>query len=71
MYLFDEMHVCSDNSRDGDFTLDEESGLMKRRPKIESLHDVFLAIRRDELEHVKTMQYLQKFDGDIQICNVE
>ena len=71
MYLFDEMHICADTSNDEDFIVDNQTGSMKRRPKLENLHDVFLAIRRDELEHVKTMQYLQKLDGDIQICNVE
>lgn len=31
-----------------------------RRPSIQTLFDVFVAIRDDELEHVNTMKYLQK-----------
>jgi ubiquinol oxidase len=32
-----------------------------RRPKIENLYDVYVAIRDDEMEHVKTMVACQKF----------
>ena len=73
MFLFDEMHICTEKklSKDrDDFVIDEENGGLKRRPRIDNLYDVFVAIRNDELEHVKTMQYLQEKDGDIQICNV-
>eukprot|EP00850_Spirogloea_muscicola_P008161 SM000043S15789 [mRNA] locus=s43:182861:186899:+ [translate_table: standard] len=36
-----------------------------RRPKIESLYDVFCAIRDDEHEHVKTMSACQRLDSPI------
>jgi ubiquinol oxidase len=35
----------------------------ERRPKIENLYDVFVAIRDDELEHVKTMIACQQPDA--------
>ena len=45
--------------RDGDLYLFDEFQTTRvpqeRRPKIENLYDVFVAIREDELEHVKTM----------------
>ncbi|KPQ34716.1 MAG: plastoquinol oxidase immutans [Phormidesmis priestleyi Ana] len=34
-----------------------------RRPKIDNLYDVFVAIRDDEMEHVKTMVACQKAEG--------
>lgn len=47
MYMFDEF----------------QTGCELRRPKIENLYDVFVAIRDDEMEHVKTMEHLQtEFD---------
>ncbi|MGQ4648245.1 alternative oxidase [Lyngbya aestuarii] len=36
-----------------------------RRPTIENLYDVFVAIRDDELEHVKTMTACQETDTDL------
>jgi ubiquinol oxidase len=41
LYMFDEFQTCSLP--------------VVRRPKIENLYDVFVAIRDDEMEHVKTM----------------
>jgi ubiquinol oxidase len=41
LYMFDEFQT----SHPSEF----------RRPKIENLYDVFVAVREDELEHVKTM----------------
>ncbi|MBW4574746.1 MAG: hypothetical protein KME08_05620 [Aphanothece sp. CMT-3BRIN-NPC111] len=45
--------------REGDLYMFDEFQTTRppeeRRPKIENLYDVFLAIRDDELEHVKTM----------------
>lgn len=41
LYMFDEFQTTHPNEF--------------RRPKIENLYDVFVAIRDDELEHVKTM----------------
>ena len=34
-----------------------------RRPEINNLYDVFVAIRDDELEHVKTMESCAKSDA--------
>jgi len=72
MYLFDEMHTCSDGAEYGDTPmLKDEEGIPRRRPKMETLHDTFMAIRDDEAEHAKTMEYLQRQDSDIEICDVE
>lgn len=74
MYLFDEMHICAGNKPGQDDMVNqnaENRGVSKRRPKMDNLYDVFVAIRNDELEHVKTMNFLQKKDGDIQICNID
>lgn len=74
MYLFDEMHVCAetrslDSMDDNDNRNGNERDEIKRRPKMDNLYDVFVAIRNDEMEHVKTMNFLQN-DGDFQICNI-
>ena len=37
----------------------------ERRPKIENLYDVFVAIRDDEMEHVKTMVACQRPDAQL------
>lgn len=37
----------------------------ERRPKIDNLYDVFLAIRDDEMEHVKTMVACQQADAQL------
>ena len=47
LYLFDAMH------------LQAARGGPTRRPKMDTLYDAIVAIRDDELEHVKTMAYLQ------------
>ena len=49
LYLFDAMHYDANGNRG-----------TPRRPKMETLLDAFTAIRDDELEHVKTMAYLQE-----------
>ncbi|HEY9873114.1 MAG TPA: alternative oxidase [Candidatus Obscuribacterales bacterium] len=53
--------------RDGDLYMFDEfqttSTLELRRPKIENLYDVFVAIRDDEMEHVKTMVACQAPDA--------
>ena len=53
--------------RDGDLYLFDEFQTTRvpqeRRPKIENLYDVFVAIREDELEHVKTMIACQQPDA--------
>jgi ubiquinol oxidase len=53
LYLFDTMHYFD--------TAAESSGEQQqaRRPKMDTLYDAFVAVRDDELEHVKTMAYLQ------------
>lgn len=56
--------IAIDYYRDGDLYMFDEFqtahvGLC-RRPKIDNLYDVFVAIRDDEMEHVKTMVACQK-----------
>jgi ubiquinol oxidase len=50
--------------RDGDLYMFEETQFVSdhhfRRPKVDNLYDVFMNIRDDEGEHVKTMEALQK-----------
>lgn len=59
--------IAIDYYRDGDLYLfDEFQTAQKpeqRRPKIDNLYDVFVAIRDDEMEHVKTMAACQKPDA--------
>ncbi|MEO0768097.1 MAG: plastoquinol terminal oxidase, partial [Cyanobacteria bacterium J06649_4] len=53
--------------RDGDLYMFDEfqtaHAPAHRRPKIDNLYDVFVAIRDDEMEHVKTMVACQKPEG--------
>lgn len=53
--------------RDGDLYMFDEfqtsHTVAERRPKIDNLYDVFLAIRDDEMEHVKTMVACQQPDA--------
>lgn len=53
--------------RDGDLYMFDEFQTTHpsefRRPKIETLYDVFVAVRDDELEHVKTMIACQQPDA--------
>ncbi len=46
LYMFEEMQTTSDHQF--------------RHPRIDNLYDVFMNIRDDECEHVKTMEALQK-----------
>jgi ubiquinol oxidase len=46
LYMFDEFQTSAPSTN--------------RRPKMESLYDVFLAIRNDEAEHIKTMKLCQE-----------
>lgn len=52
--------------RDGDIYMFEEtqfpSGQEFRRPQVDTLYDVFVNIRDDEGEHIKTMSALQQFE---------
>jgi ubiquinol oxidase len=55
--------------RDGDLYMFDEfqtggNGVV-RRPKVDNLYDVFVAIRDDEMEHVKTMFACQQPDAQI------
>ncbi len=54
--------IAKDYYRDGDLYMFDEFQTLTcktRRPKIENLYDVFVAIRDDEAEHVKTMAALR------------
>ncbi|NEQ53879.1 MAG: plastoquinol terminal oxidase [Leptolyngbya sp. SIO3F4] len=57
--------------RDGDLYMFDEFQTAQppneRRPKINSLYDVFVAIRDDEMEHVKTMTACQQPDAQIKL----
>lgn len=52
LYMFDEMHATA-------------KGKEIRRPKCDTLYDVFCNIRDDEMEHVKTMEFLQQADANL------
>jgi ubiquinol oxidase len=56
--------IAIDYYRDGDLYMFEETQFTLnrefRRPKVDNLYDVFVNIRDDEGEHVKTMEALQK-----------
>ncbi|MEM6253844.1 MAG: alternative oxidase [Cyanobacteria bacterium P01_D01_bin.156] len=53
--------------RDGDLYMFDEfqtaQAPAERRPKVDNLYDVFVAIRDDEMEHVKTMAACQQPDA--------
>jgi ubiquinol oxidase len=55
LYLFDSMHY-SGGAGSG---TQSATAHVPRRPKCETLYDTFTNIRDDEMEHVKTMAYLQ------------
>ena len=52
-YLFDKFCTVKDGSDD----------FSNRRPKLESLYDVFVNVRDDEKEHWKTLCNLVQFDS--------
>eukprot|EP00568_Trieres_chinensis_P014421 CAMPEP_0183322196 /NCGR_PEP_ID=MMETSP0160_2-20130417/70995_1 /TAXON_ID=2839 ORGANISM="Odontella Sinensis, Strain Grunow 1884" /NCGR_SAMPLE_ID=MMETSP0160_2 /ASSEMBLY_ACC=CAM_ASM_000250 /LENGTH=111 /DNA_ID=CAMNT_0025489299 /DNA_START=100 /DNA_END=435 /DNA_ORIENTATION=- len=61
--------IAKEYYRDGDLYMFDEiqTGTCEpRRPKIDNLYDVFVAIRDDEAEHVKTMAHLQT---DLELSN--
>uniref|UniRef100_A0A7S1ZCP0 Ubiquinol oxidase (non-electrogenic) n=1 Tax=Ditylum brightwellii TaxID=49249 RepID=A0A7S1ZCP0_9STRA len=63
--------VALDYYRDGDLYMFDEfqtDTCESRRPVINNLYDVFVAIRDDEAEHVKTMKLLQA-DVELQTSN--
>lgn len=55
--------------RDGDLYMFDEfqtsHKISERRPKIENLYDVYVAIRDDEGEHIKTMVACQQSDAQL------
>lgn len=55
--------------RDGDLYMFDEfqtsHPIAERRPKIENLYDVYVAIRDDEGEHIKTMVACQQSDAQL------
>lgn len=53
--MFDEFHTTTPAER--------------RRPKIDTLYDVFVNIRNDEREHFMTMAEMQKIGGDLGIIS--
>lgn len=55
LYMFDEFHTTTPAER--------------RRPKIDTLYDVFVNIRNDEREHFMTMAEMQKVGGDLGITS--
>jgi ubiquinol oxidase len=59
--------IALDYYRDGDLYMFDEFQSAQipngRRPKIDNLYDVFVAIRDDEMEHVKTMRSCQQTDA--------
>ncbi|WP_216595682.1 alternative oxidase [Myxosarcina sp. GI1] len=61
--------VAIDFYRDGDLYMFEEVQTTAerefRRPKVDNLYDVFVNIRDDECEHVKTMKALQKPEAKV------
>jgi ubiquinol oxidase len=55
LYMFDEMHHATQQQKGKDI----------RRPKCDTLYHVFCNIRDDEMEHVKTMEFLQQEDANL------
>jgi ubiquinol oxidase len=55
LYLFDSMHYSGGTGS----ATESSTAQVPRRPKCETLFDTFTNIRDDEMEHVKTMAYLQ------------
>jgi ubiquinol oxidase len=56
LYLFDSMHHRGGGAAANGAAA---AATVPRRPKCETLYDTFTNIRDDEMEHVKTMAYLQ------------
>lgn len=65
--------IAIDYYRDGDLYMFDEfqtaQSPAQRRPKINNLYDVFVAIRDDEMEHVKTMVACQQPDAHHQFSS--
>jgi ubiquinol oxidase len=60
MYMFDSMHFDGSSLAADSQDLQAAESEPPRRPNIETLYDVFRAVRDDEYEHVKTMAHLQE-----------
>lgn len=65
--------IAIDYYRDGDLYMFDEFQTAQqpaqRRPEINNLYDVFVAIRDDEMEHVKTMVACQLPDAQMQFSS--
>jgi ubiquinol oxidase len=59
LYLFDSMHHRGGGAGANGAAADATMIAPLRRPACETLYDTFRNIRDDEMEHVKTMAYLQ------------
>lgn len=59
LYLFDSMHHPAALDLLPSHNEDQYGPSHRRRPPCETLYDTFVNIRDDEMEHVKTMMYLQ------------
>ena len=58
-FLFDLFCTVKDKDETGSYS--------QRRPKLETLYDVFVNVRDDEKEHWKTLCNLVQYD-DMQVC---
>jgi ubiquinol oxidase len=59
LYLFDSMHHRGGGAGANGGAAADATTIAPRRPTCETLYDTFRNIRDDEMEHVKTMAYLQ------------
>jgi hypothetical protein len=59
LFLFDEMHWDTKGASTTN-GLSKSQTPVKRRPQCDTLYDVIMAIRDDEMEHVSTMKSLQE-----------
>ena len=70
LYLFDKMHSSPElsTSQVDDVTkVDLEAKALHRRPKVDTLYDVFV---ENEKEHMKTFEYFQCENADIELCSM-
>lgn len=59
LFLFDQMHLDTRGASSSSPS-SKQPKHAQRRPKCDTLYDVIMNIRDDEMEHVKTMQSLQE-----------
>jgi len=60
LYLFDSMHHKDEEDESALANEQQSASRRRRRPVCNTLYDTFVNIRDDELEHVKTMSFLQR-----------